>query len=486
MLNRGSDEKTGQKETLSQSQFEVMSTYRKLWAFYSAMLHNYILSHTCNFPDRVAAYEAVDGSIKSIADITTVAMASVDPSNRPYANDVLTDALRLNLQLLAGIIDTDVQTAVIKDKLNVVIRDAKDKYGESNLRAQYIENIRSILASASSKKKQKSKHTVEFSECIGRLQLQQTEVLTELFARVQALNIANKTSANMVGGKRRPPAEWFQEDIERVDSTYDLSRSAAMCIMKFAFEYAPGFPSAVAVPRNPRSTDDMLAFRDLWIRHSTWTRFWIVSRVRNLPKEDQDSIAARLMQNQTEIGEFVGDILDSTASATVANVVTTKLQEHIKIATQLVELVVSKANKVPKIDEVVFASTTMKDWYSNAVSIAQAFSTLNPNYFPNEKVALPSYEMVQSTIVQQQSKTTFLSHLFSHLGLTYMKVVYLLTNQQQMDRKNFAVILEQAVEMSDHMYHGLYAVSHSTPSPLPLSSPSPTTTTVTTIKKIAN
>jgi hypothetical protein len=126
--------------------------------------------------------------------------------------------------------------------------------------------------------------------------------------------------------------------------------------------------SAVA----PLHSDKAIRFHDgmrkLWEDHITWTRLAIVSFAGGLP--DFDQTAARLLRNQTDIGNAVKPYYGRKAGRRL----TALLEEHIAGAVELL-----KAAKAG--DDDAFA--TAKDaWYRNGRQIARFLSSANPRFLP--------------------------------------------------------------------------------------------------------
>lgn len=107
--------------------------------------------------------------------------------------------------------------------------------------------------------------------------------------------------------------------------------------------------------------------RKLWEDHITWTRLAIVS-FADLP--DFDLTAARLLRNQTDIGNAIKPYYGRRAG----NRLTALLKEHIAGAVELL-----KAAKAG--DSTAFASAKTA-WYRNGRQIARFLSRANPRFLP--------------------------------------------------------------------------------------------------------
>jgi hypothetical protein len=100
--------------------------------------------------------------------------------------------------------------------------------------------------------------------------------------------------------------------------------------------------------------------RALWEDHITWTRLFIVSAVDGLA--DVDDTAARLLRNQTEIGDSIKPFLGDEAG----NQLTQLLNEHILIAADIITA--AKKGDDNAVDK------ASKAWYRNGNEIADFLS----------------------------------------------------------------------------------------------------------------
>ena len=96
--------------------------------------------------------------------------------------------------------------------------------------------------------------------------------------------------------------------------------------------------------------------RALWEDHITWTRLFIVSAVDGLG--DLDATAARLLRNQTEIGDAIKPFFGDAAGAQLTEL----LNDHILTAGDLIAA-------AKKGDDDAVAKTS-KAWYRNGDDIA--------------------------------------------------------------------------------------------------------------------
>ena len=112
--------------------------------------------------------------------------------------------------------------------------------------------------------------------------------------------------------------------------------------------------------------------RKLWEDHITWTRLAIVSFAGGLP--DFDPTAARLLRNQTDIGNAIKPYYGRKAGEQL----TALLKEHIGGAVELLKT--AKAG-----DDAAFAAA--KDaWYRNGREISRFLSSANPRFLPFARI----------------------------------------------------------------------------------------------------
>jgi hypothetical protein len=127
-------------------------------------------------------------------------------------------------------------------------------------------------------------------------------------------------------------------------------------------------------PVHPSERIDPVEFRQdmrkLWEDHITWTRLFIVSAVAGLP--DVGPTAARLLQNQADVGAAIAPLYGERAGAAVTDL----LREHILVAADLVAA-------AKEGDPTAFAELRRR-WYSNAREIADFLAGANPAWSRHE------------------------------------------------------------------------------------------------------
>ncbi len=164
------------------------------------------------------------------------------------------------------------------------------------------------------------------------------------------------------------------------------------------------------------------AMRKLWEDHITWTRLYIVSVAGNLP--DQAPTAARLFQNQVDIGNAIKPFYGDAAGNQLASL----LHDHIALAAQLLA-----AAKAGDVSGVTAASTA---WYANANQIAAFLNNANPKNWP--------LSATQSMMKQ-------------HLDLTLKEAVDRLQGKFPADIADYDQVHVEILAMADMLSSGIIA-----------------------------
>lgn len=107
--------------------------------------------------------------------------------------------------------------------------------------------------------------------------------------------------------------------------------------------------------------------RKLWEDHITWTRLAIISLETGTP--DTNATVARLLKNQTDIGNAVQPFYGKAAG----NELTNQLRQHILIAADLIAA--AKAGDSAKLAD------AQARWQQNADGIAALLHSVNPRYW---------------------------------------------------------------------------------------------------------
>ena len=167
------------------------------------------------------------------------------------------------------------------------------------------------------------------------------------------------------------------------------------------------------------------AMRKLWEDHITWTRQFIVSAGTlegDLP--DIGPTTDRLLQNQVDIGNALGQFYGEAAG----DAVTELLTEHILTAADLIA-----AAKAGDEDAIAAAAAA---WYANADEIATALNGLNPKHWPLDELK---------------------AHMKDHLDLTLEEAVARLQGRYADDIAAYDAVHLQILEMADMLSDGIIA-----------------------------
>ena len=132
--------------------------------------------------------------------------------------------------------------------------------------------------------------------------------------------------------------------------------------------------------------------RKLWEDHVTWTRLAIVTFADG--SAGFDATAARLMQNQDDIGDAIKPFYGDAAG----DQLTALLQDHISIAVQLLQA--AKAG-----DNAAFQQASTA-WYANANDIADFLAGANPRYWPQDSMRAAMKAHLDQTLAEASHELT--------------------------------------------------------------------------------
>jgi hypothetical protein len=159
--------------------------------------------------------------------------------------------------------------------------------------------------------------------------------------------------------------------------------------------------------------------RKLWEDHVTWTRLAVISLTSGTA--DTNATVARLLRNQTDIGNAVKPFYGRAAGAELTRL----LREHITIAAALITA--AKAGDKPA------QAAAQTRWETNADQIARFLSRANPHW----KLG-PMRSMLRD-----------------HLRLTAREVVARLQRNWTADVAAYDEIHRQALHMADMLSTGI-------------------------------
>jgi hypothetical protein len=126
--------------------------------------------------------------------------------------------------------------------------------------------------------------------------------------------------------------------------------------------------------------------RKLWEDHITWTRLAIVTFADG--SQGFNATAARLLQNQTDIGNAIAPFYGAAAGQKLS----TLLHAHITIAVELLQD--AKAG-----DTAAFNDAKAR-WYANANDIADFLSAANPRFWPDATMRAAMKEHLDQTLAE--------------------------------------------------------------------------------------
>jgi hypothetical protein len=160
--------------------------------------------------------------------------------------------------------------------------------------------------------------------------------------------------------------------------------------------------------------------RKLWEDHIVWTRLAVISLTTDSP--DTQATVARLLQNQTDIGDAVKPFYGEAAGAEL----TRQLRAHILIAAEVIAA--ARAG-----DQAALADAQAR-WAENGDDIAAVLNSVNPRNW-----TLPAME----------------AELATHLSLTTDEVVARLTADWTADVAAYDKIHRHALHLSDLLSAGI-------------------------------
>jgi hypothetical protein len=139
----------------------------------------------------------------------------------------------------------------------------------------------------------------------------------------------------------------------------------------------------------PRNADQVAfhdAMRKLWEDHVTWTRLAIVTFAAGYL--GFDATAARLVQNQVDIGDAIKPFYGDAAGEQL----TALLKDHIAIAVEILQA--AKAGDTAAVED---ASAR---WYVNANDIADFLSEANPKFWPQDMMRAAMEAHLDQTLAE--------------------------------------------------------------------------------------
>jgi hypothetical protein len=179
--------------------------------------------------------------------------------------------------------------------------------------------------------------------------------------------------------------------------------------------------SVMAMPHvSPKAATFQAAMSKLWEDHIVWTRMVIVDFAAGLP--DLKTAEARLLRNQTDIGNAIKPFYGAAAG----NKLTSLLRTHILEAVPV--LAAAKAGDKAKLTQALAA------WYANARQIAAFLSKANPRNWPLK---------MMNTMMRQ------------HLALTTKEATARLQGNWSADVAAYDQVHAEILQMADMLSSGI-------------------------------
>ena len=189
---------------------------------------------------------------------------------------------------------------------------------------------------------------------------------------------------------------------------------------------AAGSSQASQAQMHPGSMDAKAAFHDdmrkLWEQHVAWTRLAIVEFAAE--SDGFDATAARLLQNQADIGNAIKPYFGDEAGDQLAAL----LHDHITIAVEILQA--AKAGDAEAFED---ANTR---WYANANDIADFLAAANPKFW-------------QQDTLRQMMKV--------HLDQTLAEASNILQGKHAASVEDYDQIETHILEMADTLSDGIIA-----------------------------
>lgn len=159
---------------------------------------------------------------------------------------------------------------------------------------------------------------------------------------------------------------------------------------------------AVAAPQHggshaaaaPKAAESQFhdAMRVLWEQHVAWTRMAIVDFAADSP--GFEATAARLMQNQVDIGDAIKPFYGDAAGSSL----TALLKDHIAIAVDIMKAAKSG-------DSAAFDAAKVR-WYANSDDIADFLAKANPKYWPQDAMRAMMKMHLDQTLAEASNQLT--------------------------------------------------------------------------------
>lgn len=151
-------------------------------------------------------------------------------------------------------------------------------------------------------------------------------------------------------------------------------------------------PTVMAHERSASARALHDAMRKLWEEHVAWTRLAIVDFAAG--SGGFDPTAARLLQNQVDIGNAIKPYFGAAAGDQLAAL----LHDHITIAVEILQ--------DAKAGDTAAAENAEDRWYANANDIADLLARANPRFWPDATMRQMMKTHLDQTLVEATDELT--------------------------------------------------------------------------------
>jgi hypothetical protein len=180
--------------------------------------------------------------------------------------------------------------------------------------------------------------------------------------------------------------------------------------------------AAMTMPSTSKVVALHEAMDKLWTDHVAWTRTVIVDFESNLPDLEPD--LARLLANQTQIGDAIKPYYGATAGNRLSQLLHTHIMEAVPVLTYARD-----GNKAR-------LATALATWRANAHQIAAFLAKANPEAWPLSDMT---------------------SMMDTHLALTTNEAVAHLEKKWQADIAAYDQVRSEILMMADSLANGIIA-----------------------------
>ena len=160
-------------------------------------------------------------------------------------------------------------------------------------------------------------------------------------------------------------------------------------------------------------------FRQLWVEHTAWTAFTILSMVQSLPQAEV--YTQRLLRNPVDFAEALEPFYGEEAAQQFSQL----LSQHLTLAAEIVRAAIAGDNNA--------MTDADRRWHENADEIAATLASLNPFWNQEDWMAM----------------------LYEHLDNVSMYADTLMSGDYVANVNAFDQMLAQALDMGDMMADGI-------------------------------